>query len=144
MVDVDAIATAVCIESPEVQDDPAATYLGVGQDFIASSGGHFLITTGGPLCSFTGAGCNLALNFNSVADVGTCLADLAAGSADAVEEDAEPASTPASVPAAQAVGQLAVTGEEHEFGAAFAGALVGTGLSVLGLVRLLHIRREDD
>ena len=133
-------ATAACIDSAEVQDDPAAAGKGLGETFVGENGNRFTIAAGGPTCTFTGAGCDASLNFLRVDDVGTCLASLA-------EADAAPAaeSVAAAEPVAVvAVQELALTGEEHEFGAAFAGALVGTGLSVLAFGRLLHKRRDND
>ena len=130
--------TAACIDSPEVQDDPAAAGKGLGETFVGSNGNRFSITSGAPTCTFTGEGCDASLNLLQVDDVGTCLASLAA--VDVTVE--EPASIEAV--AVVAVQELALTGEEHEFSAAFAGALVGTGLSILAFGRLLHIRRKND
>ena len=137
-----------CIESAEIQSDPGAAELSLGQIFSAETGLRTMIISGAPTCEFTGAGCDASLNLFEVSDVGTCLAALAAAEAAVAEEAVAEVTVEVnpSVPAAQAVAvqELALTGEEHEFGAAFAGALVGTGVSILAFGRLLHIRRKED
>lgn len=134
-----------CIESDQVQNDPAAASMGVGNVYEGTDGSRHIIVTGPTDCSFNcgmgfdincdgvyGDHCAAGLNLNRVSDVGVCLAAMAAAEADSVP------AIPVEAAGTGGGDALAHTGSETKVIAYLGTGLLSFGALALGARRKLR------